>query len=206
MWESENNDPLDYETYHPTHSCSGQGFYQPFTDGPIHMQDNAAETMYRMIINNAMDYVYITTPYLVIDDTMMEALCTAALSGTDVRIVTPKIWDQWYVHMVTQSNYGELLKAGVRIYEYTSGFMHAKTILSDDDHAITGSINMDYRSFYLHHENGVWICGAPVLKKMKKDITNTFDVCDEVLLDDWIHRPWYVKCLQTILRLFAVLL
>ena len=145
------------------------------------------------------------TPYLVIDNTMKEALCTAALSGTDIRIIVPKIWDKWYVHMVTQSNYGDLLRAGVRIYEYSPGYVHAKTIISDDDHAVTGTINMDYRSFYLHYENGVWICGAPVLEYIKKDMTNTFDVCEEMLLDDWMRRPLRIKCLQTVLRLYAVL-
>jgi len=206
MWESESNNNSDYEVYRPTYSCDGQGFYQPFTDGPVNNPDNPAEVMYRTIINNAKDYVYITTPYLVIDNTMMEALCTVALGGTDVRIITPKIWDHWYVHMVTQSNYGELLAAGVKIYEYTPGYIHAKTIISDDDHAVTGSINMDYRSFYLHFENSVWICGAPVLKDIKRDIEETFEVCEEIRLDDWLRRPWYVKCLQTVLRLFAVLL
>jgi len=206
MWESESNNKSDYEVYRPTYSCDGQGFYQPFTDGPVNNPDNPAEVMYRTIINNAKDYVYITTPYLVIDNTMMEALCTVALGGTDVRIITPKIWDHWYVHMVTQSNYGELLAAGVKICEYTPGYIHAKTIISDDDHAVTGSINMDYRSFYLHFENGVWICGAPVLKDIKRDIEETFKVCEEIQLDDWLRRPWYVKCLQTVLRLFAVLL
>jgi cardiolipin synthase len=161
--------------------------------------------MYRKIINTANKYVYITTPYLVIDNTMMEALCTAALGGTDVRIITPKIWDHWYVHMVTQSNYGELLEAGVKIYEYTPGYIHAKTIISDDDHAVTGTINMDYRSFYLHYENGVWICGAPVLEIIKKDIIDTFDVSEEIFLEAWLNRPWYVKVGQKILRLFAVL-
>jgi len=206
MWECESNEKSDYEAYRPAYSCDGQGFYQPFSDGPVNNPDNPAEVMYRTIINNAKDYVYITTPYLVIDNTMMEALCTVALGGTDVRIITPKIWDHWYVHMVTQSNYGELLKAGAKIYEYTPGYIHAKTIISDDDHAIAGSINMDYRSFYLHFENGVWICGAPVLKDIKRDIVETFEVCEEMRLEDWLRRPWYVKCLQTVLRLFAVIL
>lgn len=206
MWESESAEKLDYDAYRP--ECGregGRGFYQPFTDGPANNPDNPAEAMYRMIINNAKEYVYITTPYLVIDDTMTEALQTAATGGTDVRIITPKTGDQWYVHMVTRSNYGKLLKAGVRIYEYSPGFMHAKTIISDDDHAVTGSINMDYRSFYLHFENGVWICGAPVLKEIKKDILETFEVCEEILLGDWLSRPLRVKIIQTVLNLFAVL-
>jgi cardiolipin synthase len=122
MWESESDVTLNYESYRPIIQSYGeQGFYQPFTDGPINNLDNVAETIYRKIINNATEYVYIMTPYLIIDNTMKDALCTATVSGTDVRIILPKIWDKWYVHMVTQSNYGDLLRAGVMIYEYSPG-------------------------------------------------------------------------------------
>lgn len=205
MWEAENGKPEDYTEYKPTVRMKADGFFQPFADGPVNNPRNPAETMYSQVISNAKDYVYITTPYLVIDDAMIKTLCTAAMGGTDVRIVTPKIWDHWYVHMVTRSNYGRLLEAGVRIYEYTPGYIHAKTIISDDDQAITGSINMDYRSFNLHFENGVWICGAPVLKKIKEDITATFKVCEEINLEKWKQRPWQEKFLQSLLRLFAPL-
>jgi len=206
MWETESLAHEDYLQYRPTVELGGNGFYQPFSDGPVNNPRNPAETMYRQIISNAKDYVYISTPYLVIDDSMIDLLCTAAMGGTDVRIITPKVWDKWYVHMVTRSNYGRLLEAGVRIYEYTPGYMHAKTIISDDDHAITGSINMDYRSFNLHFENGVWICGAPVLKEIKDDIVATFALSEEINLQEWRERPWSEKSLQTLLRLFAPLL
>lgn len=207
MWDAECGSMSDYEAYRPTERVKNTnelGFYQPFSDGPVNNPDNPAEVMYRSIISNAREYVYITTPYLVIDNKMMEALCTAAQGGTDVRIITPKVWDHWYVHKVTQSNYGELLKSGVRIYEYTPGFIHAKTIISDDDNAICGSINMDYRSFYLHYENGVWICGAPVIKEIKQDILAVIGVSEEIKLSDWKNRSWYVKLTQAFLRLFAV--
>ena len=207
MWESESEEKIIYANYRPSKSSSNSaGYYQPFTDGPVNNPDNPAEVLYRKLINNAKNYVYITTPYLIIDNTMMDSLCNAALGGTDVRIITPKIWDQWYVHMVTQSNYGELLRSGVRVYEYTPGFIHAKTIISDDEHAVTGTINMDYRSFYLHYENGVWICGSPVLADIKNDIMDTFDISEEIQLEAWSHRPLRIKIIQAVLRLFAVLL
>jgi cardiolipin synthase len=206
MWETESKIKENYLKYEPTVKIIGDGFYQPFSDGPVNNPHNPAEVMYRQIIYNAKEYVYITTPYLVIDDSMMDALCLTAMGGVDVRIVTPRIWDKWYVHMVTRSNYGKLIKAGVRIYEYNPGYIHAKTIISDDDNAITGSINMDYRSFNLHFENGVWICGASVLKDMKKDIMETFEVGKEMSFNEWKHRPWYIKVLQALLRLFAPLL
>lgn len=206
MWSSEVRREPDYEAFRPPEGQPCQGFYQPFSDGPVNNPVNPAEALYRQIIHNAHDYVYITTPYLVIERSMTEALCMAAMGGTDVRIITPSKWDRWYTHMVTRSNYGELLRAGVRIYEYTPGYIHAKTVLADDEHAVTGTINMDFRSFYLHYENGVWICGAPVLRDIKRDILETFDLCEEILLENWVRRPWYIKTMQTVLRLFAVFL
>lgn len=206
MWESESNTPSDYEAYRPSVAMKEWGFYQPFADGPVNNPDNPAEVMYRTMINNAQKYVYITTPYLIIDHAMIEALCTAAQGGVDVRIITPNIWDKWYVHMVTESNYGELLKAGVKVYEYSPGYIHSKSIISDGEHAVIGSINMDYRSFHLNFENGVWICGSPVLEDIEKDIMETFEVSKEIELDEWLRRPWNTKLMETILRLFSVLL
>jgi cardiolipin synthase len=136
---------------------------------------------------------------------MTATLCTVAKAGTEVRIITPKIYDRWYVHMVTRSNYGRLMESGVRIWEYSPGYIHAKTIISDDDQAITGSINMDYRSFNLQFENGVWLCGAPVLKEIKEDILGTIAVSEEIDLESWNSRPWWIKFLQSVLRLFAPL-
>lgn len=205
MWEAEMGIQEDYLNYRPELKITGDGFYQPFSDGPVNEPHNPAEAVYRQIIASATEYVYITTPYLIIDSSMTNALSLAAMGGVDVRIITPGIGDHWYVHMVTRSNYGKLMEAGVRIYEYSPGYIHAKTIISDDEHGVTGSINMDYRSFYLHFENGVWICGGPVLEDIKKDITETFRVCREISLEEWKRRPWYIKFMQTILRLFAPL-
>lgn len=207
MWDGETDKRSDYNNYRPQKQVEGNGgYFQPFSDGPINNPDNPAEVMYRTIIANARDYVYITTPYLVIDNAMQEALITAARSGVDVRIITPRVYDHWYVHGVTRSNYLDLLKVGVRIYEYVPGYIHGKTIISDDDHAVTGSINMDYRSFNLHYENGVWICGGPVLKDIKQDILETMDVSEEILLEVWEKQPWYTWLLQGFLRIFAVLM
>jgi cardiolipin synthase len=205
MWDSESDVRSDYQRCMPAVDVGGTGFYQPFADGPFNHPNNPAEEMYSQIIAGAQQYVYITTPYLVIDNSMKDILCIAAKGGVDVRIATPKIWDHWYVHMVTQSNYKDLLAAGVRIYEYTPGFLHAKTILSDDDNGVMGSINMDYRSFFLHFENGVWICGAPVLQDIKADMMNIFAVSEEIKLAEWTSRPEYKKIVQDILRIFAPL-
>ena len=206
MWEAQTGHLQDFDQYQPRRSgqLMSEGFYQPFIDGPMNNPDNPAEITYRSVIHTAREYVYITSPYLIIDNSMTDALCTAALGGTDVRIITPYVWDKWLVHMATQSNYAALLRAGVKIYEYTPGYIHAKCILSDDDHCIIGTINMDYRSFYLHYENAVWICGAPVVKTIKADFEETLSRCREIILEEWQKRPWYKKIVQAIIRIFAI--
>ncbi|MDR2182575.1 MAG: cardiolipin synthase [Clostridiales bacterium] len=205
MWDGETKGQSDYEKYRPAVSAAAaSGFFQPFTDQPMD-DDYIAKYIYKLFFYTAKKYIYITTPYLIVDPTMLEALRVAAKGGTDVRIIVPKIWDKWLVHVVTLSNYQTLLEAGVRIYEYTPGFIHCKTIISDDEHAVIGTINMDFRSFYLHYENGVWICDAPVLDEIKKDITDTFALCEEIDLETWLRRPWRQKCIQSLMRLFAVL-
>jgi len=206
MWETETRIFESLESYMPEYSVPDEGFYQPFSDGPVNNPQNPAEGIYKKMIHSARNYVYITTPYLVIDESMMNALSLAAKSGTDVRIITPKIEDKWYVHMVTRSNYKRLIKSGVRIYEYTPGYIHSKTILCDDYHAVVGSINMDYRSFHLHFENGVWICGSKVLKSIKEDILSTRELSEEILLDDVNDVPLLKRIMQTLLRVFAPLL
>jgi len=205
MWDGETKVRSDYESYRPTLSREARGFYQPFMDGPLVDADYIAKNIYKLFIYNARKYIYITTPYLIVDATMLDALRVAAKGGTDVRIMVPKKWDKWFVHFVTLSNYQTLLEAGVRIFEYTPGFVHAKSIISDDEHAVIGTINMDFRSYYLHYENGVWICDAPVIEDIKKDMTETFALCEEIELDAWLQRPWHEKCLQTVMRLFAVM-
>ena len=204
MWDGETKARSDYDAYRPTISRQAQGFYQPFMDGPLVDADYIAKNIYKMFIYNARKYIYIATPYLIVDATMLDALRVVAKGGTDVRVMVPKKWDKWFVHLVTLSNYQTLLEAGVRIFEYAPGFVHAKSIISDDEHAVIGTINMDFRSYYLHYENGVWICDAPVIKDIKRDMMETFAICEEIELGAWLRRPWYEKCLQTVMRLFAV--
>lgn len=206
MWDSQSTRTDRYEDYFRPHDITATGYFQPFYDGPYNNPENPAEDMYLQMLATALDYVYITTPYLVVDDGMIDAIILSARSGVDVRIITPKIWDKWYVHMVTRSNYQKLLEAGVRIYEYTPGYIHAKTIISDDVNAIVGSINMDYRSFYLHYENGIWIYEDPVIQEILEDIREIMRVSEEIDLESWEQRPRHEKFIQMILRLFAPLL
>ena len=181
-------------------------FYQPFSDGPVNNPENPAETVYQEMIASAQEYLYITSPYLVIDNNLINLLCTSAPSGIDVWIILPHIWDKWYVREVSRSNYKELLSAGVKIYEYTPGFMHAKMIFNDDHFGVVGSINMDYRSFHHHFENGVWICDTQTIAEMKTDFLNTIGKSVEITLPEFLAtRSLPVTILSSVLRVFSVL-
>ena len=155
------------------------------------------------ILNSAQKYVYITTPYLIIDSSMISILTMAAKSGVDVRIITPHIPDKKYVHPVTQYNYLELLEAGIKIYEYLPGFVHSKYFVSDDKIATVGTINMDYRSFILHFECGVWVNDNSTVSDIKKDFEQTLLKCKEIKLEEWQHRPIMNKLKESVLHIFA---
>ena len=195
--------PLDW--YRPTVFPKGDGFVQPFGDSPLD-RDNVAENSYLQLINRATRYVYITTPYLVLDNEVITALTVAAKSGVDVRIITPHIADKWYVHAVTRSAYPRLVRAGVKIYEYLPGFIHAKMIVSDDRVAMVGTTNMDYRSFYLHFECGVFFYGGTVVEKVRRDIESTLRLCHRFTLEEVRRIPARIRLARMILNLFAPLM
>lgn len=153
---------------------TAKGYVQPFCDSPLD-DEAVAENLYIDLLNQASQYVYIFTPYLIISDTMCHALCMAAKRGVDVKIVTPGVPDKKFVYRLTRSNYKELLKAGIEIYEYVPGFLHAKCYVSDDKAAVVGSINMDYRSLYLHFECGAYLYGTDSVLDVKKDVLETID-------------------------------
>lgn len=204
MWDSTREKVTgDYALYRPTRPARSDGFVQPLSDGPANNPGNPGQALYNQMIHDAGRYIYMTTPYLVIDDTMVDALCRAAESGVDVRIVTPGQYDHWYVYPVTRSYYGQLIRSGVRIYEYTPGFIHAKMVVSDDDQALVGTFNMDYRSFYLHFEDAVWFCGGSMVDKVKDDVLKIFEVSHEVTLPEVNGRPLYYKAMAAVFRLFA---
>ena len=190
--------------WHPE-PFEGDGFIQPFCDSPLD-SETVGENVYLNIINRAKRYVYICTPYLVIDNEMMTALCLAAKSGVDVRLMTPGIPDKKLVFLLTQSYYEQLLEAGVKIYEYLPGFLHAKSFVCDDEISVVGTINLDYRSLYLHFEDGVWICKNKVIYDIKQDFTDTLEYCNPVSLEFCRGRNIAVRAMQSILRLFAPML
>ena len=146
------------------------------------------------------------TPYLIITDEMAHALTLAAKRGVDVRIITPGIPDKKMIYSVTRSFYHELVKDGVRIYEWTPGFCHAKMSVADDCMATCGTINLDYRSLYLHFEDGVWIYKNKVVQDIKDDFTQTMEYCNPVELEFCLNRNIGVRMMQNIFRAFAPML
>lgn len=207
MWEiAKGYENLDYSKYMPDKKMEADGFVQPLADGPANNPNNPIWDTYMHMINKARDYIWFTTPYLVLEREMINDLCRAAKSGVDVRIITPHIPDKWYVYMVTVQNYGTLLQNGVKIYEYTPGFIHSKTVVSDDECAICGTINMDYRSFYLHYECGVLMSDTDAVGDIKNDILNTLKECKEITYEAWKRRPIHQKIVQWVLNIFAPML
>lgn len=205
MWDGTCNVTEPYDPYRPSVQVQDQSLYIPYVDGPTN-NANIAEDSFAQMIANADSYVYISTPYLVIDSDMIRTLCTAARSGVDVRLVTPHRWDKWYVHMVTQSNYRVLLKAGVKVYEYTPGFLHAKTLIADGKVGVMGSVNMDYRSFRLHYENAVWFYNPRLVSEIHEDFLNMIAISKEIDLEELSKTPMSKRLFQSLLRLFAPLL
>ena len=202
LWNFTSPTDKPFEQYRPTIHCESDGYVQPFGDSPLdHI--NVSEETYMQIINRATRYVYITTPYLILDNEMITALQVAARSGVDVRIVTPHVPDKWLVHQTTQSFYQVLLDAGVRIYEYTPGFVHAKMYVSDDTVAIVGTANMDYRSFYLHFECGVCFFRSSVVQDVRADIEHLLTQCFEIPKDYIRHVRLWKRIVRAFLRLFS---
>lgn len=160
-----------YETY-----AESDGIVQPFGDGPKPAYgDYVAANIFLNMINSAEKYVWITTPYLIIDSKLQNALCTAVMRGVDVRIITPHIPDKKAIFAMTRSYYKHLQDNGVKIYEYTPGFIHSKQILSDDEAAIVGTINFDYRSLIHHYECGVFMLRTECISQIKEDFLALFD-------------------------------
>ena len=182
-----------------------EGYIMPYSDNALN-KNNPSEHTYMNIINNAKEYVYIETPYLILDSEIESALINASLSGIDVRIITPYIPDKKLVNACTKSFYGKLLEAGIKIYEYKPGFIHSKIIVSDDKVANIGTANFDFRSFYLNYECGIWMHNTKEEIKIKEDFIETQKQSIEIKLEIWKHRKIQIKILEAILRVISPLL
>lgn len=209
MWNFINSSSEDYTKFLPKNVMKEypktDGFVQPYGDTPLD-NENVGENVYMNMISMAKDYVYIFTPYLIIDHDLLTMLCAAVRRGVDVRIITPGIPDKKIIFSLTKSEFPELIENGIRIYQFIPGFVHAKCFVSDDKIATVGSINLDFRSLYLHFECGVFLYGSKAVMQVKQDILDTIKESREVTLLDCKRQNILSRLFQSVLNLFAPLL
>lgn len=182
-----------------------KGFVQPYGSVPF-VYETVGANVYLDLLLRAKKYIYISTPYLILNDTLENAICQTAKNGVKVKLLTPHIPDKKMVFQLTRSYYKPLLEAGVEIYEFTPGFVHAKTFLVDGKMGTVGTINLDYRSLFLHSENGCFLYDCDCLKDIEADFDNTFLVSMPYTLEMYKQTKWYVKFLRALLRVFAPLM
>lgn len=211
MWNISEKEPvfapyLDPSLNHYIGSVKlSEGFVLPYADSPFD-DEQVGEMVYLDIINRANRYIHIMTPYLILNYEMMEALTFAAKRGVDVKIILPHIPDKITAFALAKTHYSELLKAGVHVYEYTPGFVHAKVMVSDDEKAVVGTINLDYRSLYLHFEDAVLMYRVPENADVEADIQNTLEKCHEVTMEDVKQEKFRMKLLGFLLKVLAPLM
>lgn len=206
-WNFYRDEDPDFSCYLPESKIRpGCGYVQSYTDIPLD-HEMTGETVYMNILNQAQDYVWMTSPYLIIDHELLTALMMAAKRGVDVRLITPHIPDKWYVHLITQSTYPSLVQAGVKIYEYTPGFIHAKTFVSDDQVGVVGTINLDYRSLVHHYECATWMLRTQAVSQLHDDFLDTQAVSQPITLADCRQfQPLLKRWIVNVIKLFAPLM
>ena len=207
MWNMSRYTESDYDRYRYRFDTQpqAQGYVQPYMDSPLD-GELVGENVYLNLIGYAKKYLYIYTPYLITDNEMYTALKLAAKRGVDVRIVTPGVPDKKMIYWLTQSNYQNLIEAGVKIYQYSPGFLHSKCVLCDDEAATVGTVNFDYRSFYHHFECGVLLYRVDTLQELKKDMEETFAVSESVTIEWCKKKLVKTNVIGPILKLFSPLL
>ena len=205
MWERLGDRmPQNPDFYHSAESRAAAGWCQPFTDGPDNNPDNPAEDMFQHCITNARSSIWLTTPYFAVEESVVRALCMAADSGVDVRLMLPGIPDHTYTDIVAKSHYGRLLRHGIKVYEFTPGFLHAKSFVADGEAAFVGTVNMDYRSFQLHYECGVMLYGSDAIAPLLEDMREIMSRSALINGEHWEDRPWPVRVLEKVLRVFSI--
>ena len=206
-WYINRGEISDFDQYHlENQTRHGSGLCIPYGSGPKPIyKTKVGKIVYQNLINQAEDFVYITTPYLIIDYDLTEDIKNAAMRGVDVRIVTPHIPDKKLIQLVTRGAYPDLLSAGVRIFEYTPGFIHSKQIIVDDRFAAVGTINLDYRSLVHHYENAVLLYKTESIADIRKDFERIFEQSQEIF-PDTINPTWYQMMIKEVTQLFAPML
>lgn len=199
-------DPYMRDTFPPREpGLSDEGYIVPYGDSPFDTEC-VGERVYMDILYSAKHYVHIMTPYLVLDDEMVEAMTYAVKRGVEVKIIMPHIPDKLYAYMLARTYYPELIQDGVQIYEYTPGFVHAKVFTSDDEKAVVGTINLDFRSLYLHFEDAVYMYRNSEIYAVERDFQDTLEKCQCITLEDCKHYNVFKKLIGRLLRLIAPLM
>ena len=206
-WYINRGEISDFDQYHLENQTRfGSGLCIPYGSGPKPIyKTKVGKIVYQNLINQAEDFVYITTPYLIIDYDLTEDIKNAAMRGVDVRIVTPHIPDKKLIQLVTRGAYPDLLSAGVRIFEYTPGFIHSKQMIVDDRFAAVGTINLDYRSLVHHYENAILLYKTESIADIGKDFEEIFEKSQEIF-SDTINPTWYQMMIKEVTQLFAPML
>lgn len=181
------------------------GFVIPFGDCPLD-DDKVGERVYMDILNRAQEYVHIMSPYLILDGEMETALKFAAERGVDVKLILPGVPDKSAPYALAKTHYASLLDSGVKIYEYTPGFVHAKVFVSDNREGVVGTINLDYRSLYHHFECAAWLYGVPCITDMEADFQATLQKCRTVTYETVKEEKWTRKLMGRTLKVIAPLM
>ena len=209
MWNVSESGEEKYEKYLNNivydKPAVSDGFVIPYGEAPTRSTE-VGKTVYASIIQSASKYVHIMTPYFIVDREFLDTMRYAARRGVEVAMVLPHIPDKKVVYYIARTFYPELLEAGIRVYEYTPGFVHAKSFVSDDKCAVVGTVNLDYRSFYHHFECGAYFYESSMAAKLEKDFQDTLQKCQEVTIDYYRKIPLYQKIVGRISRLVAPLL
>ena len=196
----------DHEIYPRQSEMRANGYVIPFGDGPHPLYSRrVGKSVIQNMLNCATRYMYMTTPYLIIDNDLCTSIESAAMRGVDIRIILPHIPDKKLVFQMSKSYYHRLMKAGVKIYEYEPGFIHAKSYIADDDYAMIGTINLDYRSLVHHFENGVWMYRCDAISALKADIEDTMAKSIEIT-PGMLKTGLFNRFIRSVVRIFAPML
>ncbi|MBQ6945309.1 MAG: cardiolipin synthase [Ruminococcus sp.] len=204
MWNISEKEPEWDKWLEPVKSTNCGGFVMPYADCPLD-DYRVGENVYIDILNRATSYVHIMTPYLIIDGELENALKYAAQRGIDVKIILPGIPDKKMAFALAKTHYKELTKAGVKLYEYTPGFVHSKIFVSDDEKAVVGTINLDYRSLYHHFECAAYMYRTSCISEIEADFSATLEKCREVTLETIKKEKIFYKISGQILKFVAPL-
>ncbi|MCQ2547076.1 MAG: cardiolipin synthase [Clostridia bacterium] len=210
MWNINSSKPEDYQKYmykgmEEDNSVTYGGYIVPYGDSPLYNED-VGKKVYLDILNRANHYVHIMTPYLILDEEMTNALVFAAQRGIDVKIILPHIPDKKYAYFLARTHYEELIQGGVKLYEYTPGFVHAKVFTSDDEKAVVGTINLDFRSLFLHFECATYIWDNPIVADIEEDFGETLEKCQRITMKNCRDYSLVGKVCGRALRLIAPLM